>query len=89
MTLYLSAFGASLIYIGLKALQQLNVAHYNYRWIAPVSMLMALCEGYIIVAWAREGSGFWLFVPIGLGAGIGAMAAMLFHQRIIKKEERS
>lgn len=23
-----------------------------------------------------------------LGAGIGAMSAMLFHQRIIKKEER-
>ena len=73
---------ASMIYVFLKALQQLNVVGGHYRWIWPISFGMALCEVTIIVRVATMKT-LIAALPIGLGAGAGAMLAMWLHKRYV------
>ncbi len=86
MTLAL-AFGASYVFIFLKATQQRNVAFDNYWWVMPTSMAMAAVEVYVIARVAQAGWYWPLVLVIGLGAGLGALSAMLFHKRFIMKEK--
>lgn len=79
------AFAASFVFVFLKAIQQLNVVHANYVWIMPVSFAMAACEVYTISATAASGWG-WIIVPIGGGAGLGAMLAVYIHKRYVRSE---
>ena len=78
---YLLAFAASFIFVGLKALQQLNVVHKAYRWIYPTSMCMAACELYLVTYMVSMGPGLYAVASIGLGAGSGATLAMYLHGR--------
>lgn len=71
-------FISSLVYVGLKAGQQQNVNHEKYKWVLPLSVLMSLCEFMIISIVAKE--SIWLFIPMGIGAGLGCMGAMWFHK---------
>ena len=80
---YLIAFCVSFVYVALKAMQQQNVVFGEYIWVMPVSVLMALCEVTIIVLIVRN---TWLVaLPIGIGAGLGAMIAMYAHKRWIRR----
>lgn len=81
LTPYLLAFAASFIFVGLKALQQLNVVHKAYRWVYPCSFGMACCEIYLVGYMVSMGPGFAAVASIGLGAGTGATLAMYFHSR--------
>lgn len=83
--LYALAFVASFTFVFLKALQQLNVAHANYAWIVPTSFAMAACEVYTIAATASSGWGL-IIIPIGGGAGLGAMLAVYIHKRYVRKQ---
>jgi hypothetical protein len=87
---------ASFVYVGLKAGQQLNVVHHRIAWVIPTSYGMAACEvfitGYIAVS-AVNAVGVWeqavLAFEIGTGAGLGAVASMLFHKKMRnRKNER-
>lgn len=81
MTLtFLAAFAASFLFVGLKALQQLNVAHDNYLAVVPTSLAMATCEVLVVQNMAHYGWG-WIILPVGLGSGLGALAAMRLHRR--------
>lgn len=90
MLIYLSAFGASVSYVTLKAFQQLSVVHHKgWAWITPVSLGMGFCEVFIIgtVSFtAVKTGGFWpmvgLGVAIGLGGACGAMIGMSAHKRL-------
>lgn len=84
MGAYLLAFGASFFFVGLKSWQQLNVVHKKYWWILPTSWAMASAEVYIVATVARSGWG-WLVFWIGLGSGLGAIAATYVHGRITGK----
>lgn len=84
MTTYFLAFLLSLIFVGLKSIQQLNVVHKAYLWIMPTSLAMAVCEVYVVATVAKTGWG-WLALAIGLGAGLGAMGATWLHDRYIKR----
>jgi hypothetical protein len=79
---YLLAFLSSFFFVGLKSTQQLNVQHKQYVWILPTSLLMATCEVYVVASVAKNGWG-WLVVAIGLGAGLGAIAATWLHDKFI------
>lgn len=81
---YTLAFGSSFLFIFLKAFQQLNVVHSAYLMVVPTSLLMAVCEVYVVVAAAHNGWG-WIVLPIGLGSGLGAVCAMYLHERMRKK----
>lgn len=82
---YFLAFLASLGYIYLKASQQLHVVNFEYGRILPTSLGMAACEVFIMVNIVRTSDSFGglalLAASIGLGAGIGCIAAMKRHQR--------
>jgi hypothetical protein len=77
-------FGASFVFIFLKAFQQRNVAFDRYAWVLPVSFAMALVEVYVIANIAQKGFSLAIVLVIGLGSGLGALAAMLAHKRIFR-----
>jgi hypothetical protein len=82
---YVLAFVASCLYIFLKATQQLSVVNFLYARIVPTSMAMAACEVFIMVNVARTADDLVglvvLALSIGVGAGLGCLAAMKLHQR--------
>jgi len=86
--MYALAFFASFVFVWLKATQQLNVAHANYIWIAPISFAMAACEVYTVAAVASAGWG-WIILPIGAGASLGCIAAIIFHKHVIRSGHES
>lgn len=75
---YLIAFIVSFVYIYLKAWQQINVIHQKYINVLPVSLMMALCEVSIIALVVRD--SLWMFIPIGLGGGLGCMLSMKINK---------
>jgi len=79
----LSGFAASLIFVFLKAFQQRNVAFDHYRWVIPTSMAMAFTEFYVIALIVKAGYNLPLVGAIGLGAGVGAVAAIHIHGRFL------
>lgn len=80
---YALAFAASFLFVALKSWQQLNVVRRAYPWILPTSMLMALCEVYVIANVAQFGFG-WLVLWVGLGGGLGSTCATYLHWRMVK-----
>jgi hypothetical protein len=82
---YVLAFITSYVYVGLKSLQQLNVVHQKYRWILPVSMMMAICEVYVVSSVAQNGWG-WIVLSVGAGGGIGSITATWLHAKYLKGE---
>jgi hypothetical protein len=80
---YALAFASTFAFIFLKSFQQLNVVHRKYWWIVPTSLLMAVCEVYVITVAATNGWG-WIILPVGLGGGAGALIATYFHNRMFK-----
>lgn len=82
--LYLSAFAASFIFIFLKAFQQLNVVHSNWWWVVPTSMAMAFVEVYVVASIATTGWGLEIVLAIGLGSGLGAIASMFIHKKLVR-----
>lgn len=79
MLSYLIAFFISFFYIYLKAWQQINVIHKRYKMVPVVSLLMAICEVATIGLVVH--TSFWLFIPIGIGGGLGCMSAMWKHNK--------
>jgi hypothetical protein len=77
---WLATFGASFVFVGLKATQQLHVTSGQYLRVIPTSLAMACTEVFIVASVARNGWG-WMVLPVGLGAGLGCCAAMWLHRR--------
>lgn len=82
---YLLAFLVSALYIGLKATQQRQVQHAQYRKMPPVSIGMAFCEVFIVANVARTADGFWplffLALSIGSGSALGSILGTYLHVR--------
>lgn len=83
MAIATSAFLVSFLYIFVKAFQQLNVMKTEYAWMVPTSLVMAACEVFIIGT-AATTQQWWIFIPIGLGGGIGCMASVYMHSKMRK-----
>lgn len=81
-----AAFGASFLFVFLKAFQQRNVAFDHYRWIMPVSLGMAATEVYVIAQVVNYGWHILLVLSVGLGAGLGALSAMVLHRKYIMRD---
>lgn len=85
----LAPFFLSLLYVALRATQQLNVVFHRVVWIIPVSYGMALCDvllvGFIAVAAVNAVSFWekaWLVFQIGTGGAVGAIFSMILHKRM-------
>lgn len=79
--IYWILFGSTFIYVTLKAFQQLNVQHDQYKWVPPACFGMALCEVITLTHVIKEGS-LWAAVPIGVGAMFGCWLAMWAHRKL-------
>lgn len=79
--IYLKAFLAMFVMVGLRAFQQQNVIHGNYWWVIPTSMCMAFAEVYVYWQAALMGPG-WLAVALGFGGACGCITSMFLHRRM-------
>ncbi len=82
-------FFTNLLYIALKAFQQKNVMHDNYKAMLPTSCAMAMCEVFImgtVAVLAVSSTGFVHTainaVAMGLGGGIGSITATFYHNKL-------
>lgn len=78
---YLILFGTSLLYIALRAFQQLNVQHSRYLWVPPVTVLMALTEVLSITTIIKTGS-LLAAIPMAVGGVLGCWFSMWLHKRL-------
>jgi len=78
---FIYAFIASFCFIGLKAFQQRQVVHDEYLFIIPTSVLMAVCEVFVVHNIAVTGWTFQLVGAVGVGSGCGCLSAMLLHKK--------
>lgn len=76
---YMYLFGASLVFIAMRAFQQLNVQHHRYMWVPPVTVMMALCEVLTITGIIKANS-LWSVIPLAGGGILGCWFSMWFHQ---------
>lgn len=77
---------AAFVLVTLKAIQQQNVTGGNYKLIIPVSYGMATCEVAILLYVAASRS--WMMaLPIGTGAGLGAILGMFIYRKYIKRKD--
>ncbi len=84
ITLYALAFLSSFFFVGLKSIQQLNVVYRKYWWIVPTSMLMAVCEVYVVASVAKYGWS-WIVLAVGSGSGLGSLTATWLHYKFLCK----
>lgn len=78
--IYLTIFGASFLYVGLRAFQQLNVVHDNKLAVLPTSFGMAVVDVYLIRQFIQYEYAY-IVVALGLGAGLGCLTSMHLHKR--------
>jgi hypothetical protein len=78
----LIAFGlTSFVYVGLRAIQQLNVQHEKRMFIVPSSLGMAACEFFLIVKTVHLDTPLVILFG-GTGAGLGCLCAMTLHKHL-------
>lgn len=82
---FLAAFFASFCFVALKAFQQLNVVHDQYWLVVPTSVLMAVCEVYVVANIASLGWHVPLVLSVGTGSGLGCVASMFLHKRLTRR----
>jgi hypothetical protein len=78
-------FLAMFAYVMLRALQQRNVAFDNYAWVIPTSYCMAVVDVFIIAFVSHQGWTVPIVLANGTGGALGALGAMQFHKRYVKK----
>lgn len=83
--IFLAAFIASFCFVALKAFQQLNVVHDQYLLVIPTSILMAVCEVFVVANIAAKGWNVSLVLAVGVGSGFGCVASMYLHKKVTKR----
>lgn len=81
---YALVFLVSMIFVGTKSFQQLNVTFKKFKWVAPASLLMAFCEVFIITSVVTSPNAL-IAIAMGLGAALGCMISMYYHPKITGK----
>lgn len=80
---YLTIFLASLVYVFLKASQQINVVKGHYWRVPFISFCMAACE--VLSITLIVSTSYWAILPLGLGGSIGCWLAMRVNK--IRRED--
>lgn len=87
LSVALTAFAVSFLYIAMKATQQRQVMAAQYWRMPPVSMAMAYCEvfltGSIAYSYIEHGwlHAFVMGTAIGAGGSVGSMLGTYLHKR--------
>lgn len=86
--IYLSMFVATFLYVMLRAFQQRNVAFNNYLWVVPTSYCMAIVDVFIVALVAKQGWSLGIVLAAGTAGALGAVSAMLFHNRFVMRVQK-
>jgi len=78
-------FFTSLLFIALRAFQQLNVQHDRYLWVPPTTLGMACCE-VTTIGLVVKAATLWSALPMAAGGILGCWGAMYFHKRMRRKK---
>lgn len=78
-------FFTSMLFIALRAFQQLNVQHDRYLWVPPCTAMMAIVEVLSITTIVKSGS-LWAAVPMAAGGVLGCWFSMWFHKYMRKQK---
>lgn len=78
--------------VAIRAFQQLNVAHYSWRWVPPVSYCYAVFDVLVFkelwVALAAGDSLGWMIFAMGTGGWLGAYSAMWLRLKINGRQKK-
>jgi hypothetical protein len=70
------------VYVFLRAFQQKNVMHSNYKWMVPTSYGMGVCDVYLIVSIANGNHVLYMAaLAMGTGGAAGSVMATYLHNR--------
>ena len=84
---YVTLFFSSLVFIAMRAFQQLNVQHDRYLWVPPVTALMAVCEVLTVTAIIKDNS-LYAAIPLTLGGVFGCWFSMWLHKKMRERNSR-
>lgn len=76
------AFLVSVLYVGLRSTQQLNVVRERYSMLLPTSLGMAVADYYIINTVVS--STPWVILSFGFGGALGCFIGMKIDKRLRK-----
>lgn len=79
--MYVTLFFTSLLFIALRAFQQLNVQHDRYMWVPPTTFLMAVTEVLTITTVVKSGT-LMAAIPMACGGVLGCWFSMWLHKYI-------
>jgi hypothetical protein len=85
MLMILGVSATMFLYVILRALQQRNVAYDNYGWVIPTSYAMACADVFLITTVSKANWSIGLVFGYGTAGAAGALFAMWFHKRFIKR----
>lgn len=86
MTDMLLAATIVFFYVGLRAFQQLNVVHRNYKLVIPTSIFMSVGDVAMILIVVKADT-LWLGVSNGIAGGLGCIAAMYISHKVWGKKD--
>lgn len=84
--IYLGLFLSSLVFIAMRAFQQLNVQHHRYLWVPPVTAFMAICEVLTVGGIIKVGS-LYAAIPLTFGGVLGCWFSMWLHKKLRDRQQ--
>lgn len=84
LALLAASFATSFVTIFLRGFQQKNV-HGNHKLLAYFTAYLIIAGEFVTVTLVVRGH-WWIVFSAGTGAGLGMVAAMTFHDRIVRKK---
>lgn len=84
--MYITLFFTSILFIALRAFQQLNVQHDRYLWVPPCTALMATVEVLSITTIVKSGT-LMAAIPLACGGVLGCWFSMWLHKRLRKAKQ--
>lgn len=84
--IYLGLFLSSLVFIAMRAFQQLNVQHDRYLWVPPVTVAMAVCEVLTVTAIIKT-STLYAAIPLTFGGVFGCWFSMWLHKQMRERSK--
>ena len=85
--MYIALFFSSLVFIAMRAFQQLNVQHHRYMWVPPVTALMAVCE-VLTVTTIIAADSLYAAIPLTFGGVFGCWLSMWMHKKMRERSSR-
>jgi hypothetical protein len=81
-------FVVTLLYVGLKAMQQLNVVHERMAWVCATSYGMAATEVYVTVQVVASGWQWATVAVLGTASACGCCISIFIHRRMRHAQPR-